>query len=260
MESRGSVLLVDDEETFRESTGRLLRREGFECQCARDGDDAVRALQSRRFDVMVADIRMPGNPDLRIVHAAKELDSQMPVVLVTGYPSTETAVRAIDLSVAAYMTKPPDFDKLLGHVKTAIDSSGNRRAAAAVRERLQTCLADLETAESQSRSRADGNDELISIGTIRTLAACLSELLRLGARSGVDWGTHNLCVLLDCPQQPIHRQAIVAAVEVLKKTKDTFKSKALAELRTKLEDLLGPREGFCRQGQSCARIARTLSS
>ena len=47
----------------------------------------VQALQGRRFDVMIADIRMPGNPDLRVVQAAKDLDSQMPVILVTGYPS-----------------------------------------------------------------------------------------------------------------------------------------------------------------------------
>jgi len=238
MDGLGSILLVDDEETFRESTCRLLRRQGFDCHSTCDGDDAVQALQGRRFDVMVADIRMPDNPDLRVVQAARELDNQMPVIVVTGYPSTDTAIRSIELSVAAYLTKPLDFDELLGHVKTAIDRSWNRRALTAVRERLQTCLAELETVQSRAISRTAGDDELVSIGTIRTLAACLSDLLRLGARSGVDWGSHNLCELLDCPQQPAHRQAIVQTIEVLKQTKETFKSKVLADLRTKLEDLL----------------------
>ena len=238
MDGLGSVLLVDDEETFRESTCRLLRREGFECQCAGNVNEATKALQDRPFDLMIADIRMPGNPDLRVVHAAKELDSQMPVVLVTGYPSAETAIRGIDLSVAAYMTKPVDFDELLGHVRAAVDHSQNRRALVAVRDRLRTCLAELDAIASVPIPPAAGSHETVSLGTIRTLAACLSELLTIATRTGLT--SRNLCELLDCPQQPVHRQAILHAVEVLKETKGTFKSKALAELRTQLEGLLEP--------------------
>ncbi len=244
MDGRGSVLLVDDEETFREATSRLLRREGFDCQSAGDADEGIKILQGRRFDVMIADIRMQANPDLRLVQSAQELDRQMPVILVTGYPSTETAIRSIDLSVVAYLTKPVEFHDLLRHVKLAIARSWNWRAMTAARGRLQSCLADLESAHFKSVPRVSEKDEPISIGTIRTLAACLSELLELYARSDVDGHAQNLCELLDCPQRPVHRQAIVDAIEVLKKTKDTFKSKALAELRTKLENLLGPRTGI----------------
>ena len=245
MDYQGSILLVDDEETFREATRRLLLRQGFECRCACNADEAVAGLRERRFDVMIADIRMPGNPDLRVVHAARDLDRHMSVVLVTGYPSAETAIRGIDLSVAAYMTKPLDFDALLGHVRSAIEHSRKRRALAAIRERLQTCLADLETGCSGPASGANEPSECVSISTIRTLAACLSELLTLAARSGMEGGgSQNLCELLDCPQQPIHRQVLIHAVEVLKKTKDTFKSKALADLRKQIEQLLGRGEGI----------------
>jgi DNA-binding response OmpR family regulator len=238
MASLGSVLLVDDEETFRESTRRLLHREGFDCYCAGNGNEAGKALHDRRFDLMIADICMPGNPDLSVVRAARELDSQIPVVLVTGYPSAETAIRGIGLSVAAYMTKPLDFEELLGHVKSAVGSSRHRRALAAVRARLQTCLAELE---ADQRPRVEGKEEPVSIGTIRTLAACLSELLRL-RRSGGDGQRGNLCELLDCPQEPVHCRAILQTIEVLKRTKDTFKSKVLADLRMKLEGLFGPEE------------------
>ena len=240
MDGLGSILLVDDEETFRESTSRLLRRNGYECECARNGDEAVKALHDRRFDLMIADIRMPGNPDLKVVRAAKELDSQMPVVLVTGYPSTETAVHGIDLSVAAYMTKPLDFDKLLGHLKSAIEHSRKPQVLMAVRERLRTCLTDLDAMQAGVTPGGAGNEVMVSIGTIRTLAACLSELLRLAPQSGVDLGSRNLCDLLDCPQRTVHRQAIVETIAVLKRTKEAFRSKELAELRTKLEQLFRP--------------------
>jgi DNA-binding response OmpR family regulator len=234
----GSLLIVDDEDTFRESTCRLLRREGFDCHAAKDADEAVANLRRRRFDLLVADIRMPRNPDLRVIREARALDSQMPVILVTGYPSVETAVRSVEMSVVAYLTKPLDFDELVPRVLTAVEQSRDRRTLAAVRQRLASCVADLEAVPSNRLPRNGETDGLVSIATIRTLASCLSELLDLTARSGADWGSHNLCELLDCSQRPIHRQAILKAIGVLKKTKDTFKSKQLAELRTELERLL----------------------
>lgn len=235
----GSILIADDDETFRESTSRLLRRAGFDCHCAKDAEEAVESLRSRRFDLLVADIRMPRNPDLRVLREARELDSQMPVILVTGYPSMETAIRSIEMSVVAYLTKPLDFGELIPYVRPAIEHSRNRRTLAAVRQRLGSCLADLEAVQSKRLPREDETDELVSIATIRTLASCLSELLELAARSGACRGSQNLCELLDCPQQPVHRRAIVKTIEVLKKTKGAFRSKTLADLRAELEGLVG---------------------
>lgn len=243
MSSLGSILLVDDEPTFRESTARLLQRHGFECVCASDGDSALAALRERPFNLLITDIRMPGNWELRLVREARQLDRQMPVVLVTGYPSMDTAVQGIGLSVAAYLTKPVDFDELLHHVRLAVEYDRRRQSLASIRKRLQACVDDLAAAESLPPTRAPSDEEWISLGTVRTLAACLSETLTLGAASGVKWSS-NLCELLDCPQQPVHRRAILETIDVLKQTKEIFKSKLLADLRTKLEDLVGPREGF----------------
>ena len=254
MGSVGSILIADDEETFRESTCRLLRREGFECHSAKDAEEAVESLRHRRFDLLVADIRMPCNQDLRVIREARELDSQMPVILVTGYPSVETAIRSVEMSVVAYLTKPLDVDELIPCVRTAVEHSRNRRALSAVRGRLSSCLSDLEAVPSKHLPREDETDELVSIATIRTLASCLSELLELTERSGADRPSRNLCELLDCPQQPVHRQAILETIEVLKATKEAFKSKALAELRTKLEALVGSLGGFSRRDRPCGIV------
>lgn len=232
----GAILVVDDDETFREATCRLLRREGFACQSAGDADEGVKSLQDGRFDLLIADIRMPANPDLRLVQAARELAPQMPVILITGYPSAETAIRGIELSVVAYLPKPVKLEELLGRAGAAIAQSQNRRVLAAVRGRLQTCLDDLAAAPLLPSSPTGARSEPVSMATIRTLAACLSELLNLRADAGDCM--RNLCELLDCPQQPVHRQAIEDTIAVLKKTKEAFKSKELAELRVKLESLL----------------------
>lgn len=231
----GSILIVDPQDAVRDSTCRLLRRQGFECRGACDGDDAMAALQARSFDVMVVDIQGSSRDDLALVEAARELDGEMMVILVTSYPAVETAIRAIQLSVAAYLVKPLQFDELVEHIEAAIDCSCRRRTLSAVRARLKVCLEEMHAASGSPPSRAPAQREPVSIGTLRTLAGCLSDLLRLGIQCKAGWNSCNLCELLDCPQMPAHRQAITEAIEVLKKTKDTFKSRLLAELRTKLE-------------------------
>jgi DNA-binding response OmpR family regulator len=245
MNNFGSILLVDDDETFRESTSRLLCRQGFICRSASDGPEAAQVLQGQRFDVMIADVRMPNNPDLWIVRTAKQRDEKMAVILVTGFPSEETAIRSIQLSVLAYLTKPVNFEELLRYVRTAVRHSWNRCTLTAVQERLKNCLAELELAESGQPFQTARNNRLVSAGTIRTLASCLSELLSLDEWPELNGGSRNLCELLDCRHLPVHRRAILEAIEVLKKTKSTFKSKVLAEARTRLEDSLKPMKESC---------------
>ena len=168
----GSILIADDEETFRESTSRLLRREGFDCQCVKDGDEAIESLRHGRFDVLVSDIRMPRNPDLRVVREARELDSHLPVILVTGYPSAETAIRGIDMAVDAYLTKPLDIDELLAHVRKAVERSHARRRLSAVVERLHSVVTDLEAEKSRPLPHDPETDESLCRPSAPWLPAC----------------------------------------------------------------------------------------
>jgi DNA-binding NtrC family response regulator len=234
----GSVLIADDEDTFCESTARLLRRESFGCQCAKDADEAIETLRQGRFDVLVSDIRMPRNADLRVVRKARELDCHLPVILVTGYPSVETAICGIDMAIDAYLTKPLDIDELLLHVRKAVERYRARRRLEAVVERLHSVVTDLESENSKPLLHDPEADKFV-LGTIRTMAACLSDLLVIWAKPAADHGLSNLCELLDCPQRPVHGQAILYTIEILEKTKDSFRSKQLAELRTYLERAMG---------------------
>ena len=200
-------------------------------------EEAIANSRQSRYDALLADIRMPQNPDLRVVQEARELDSHLPIILVTGYPSAETAIRGINLAIEAYLTKPVDFDELLTHVHGAVRRSHARRRTSAVIERLCSVVADLEAENSSAVFCRDKADES-SLTTIRTLASCLSDLLILWQKPAANHGLVNLCELLDCPQRPAHRDAILYAIEVLEKTKDSFKSKQLAELRVQLERTL----------------------
>jgi DNA-binding response OmpR family regulator len=242
MKRRGRILIADDEESFRESTSRLLEHEGFECHCVCDTEEAITCLNQEPFDLVLADIRMPRNPDLRLVREIRGQDQRIPVIIVTGYPSTDTAIRALEMSVAAYLTKPIDFDELLRHVNTAMKRSDNQRRLAAIRNRIQCCLQDLESLEHVTPVEAQEAQKSVTLGTVRTLAGCLSELLEIHDRSlpESERTCTDLCQLLDCPQRPHLREAVEETIDVLHKTKDSFKSKTLGELRLKLERLVKP--------------------
>jgi len=124
MESAGHLLVADDEEIFLLTTADLLRQEGFTVDCARNGTEARALLASRPYDVLVSDIRMPGNAGLELLKDIPEPSRGLPVILVTGFPSMATALEALGSSVLGYLLKPLDFKELLPLVQRGV---GQRR-------------------------------------------------------------------------------------------------------------------------------------
>jgi len=235
MNASGCILAADDEPSFLLPMAELLHREGYVCECASDGYQAITMLQGKRHDVLVCDVEMPGNDQLRVVRIAKEFAPGMPVILVTGHPSVDSAVRSLDLPVVAYLTKPIAFDQLLAQVREAMVLSHGYLVLSDVCRHLRECCRSLEEARD-GRTRPTGrHSPAVSPIVIRLLASCLSELLRLHASQSPGVEPQSLCELLDCPEQAICRQAIEETIGVLQKTKSTFKSKDLAELRCRLE-------------------------
>jgi len=241
MNQRQSILLADDEDSFVKTTAALLRGGGYRCDCAGDADQAIEMLRAACYDLLIADIKMPGNRNLRLAQEARRLAPRMPVILVTGYPTVDSAVRSIHLPVAAYLTKPVDYDDLRRHVRAAIERSHTYRAISRIREHLEKCVHDLkaiEQGEYAPTSTVRGESLDISTFTVRTLAECLSEMLRLRAETARSGSYPDLCDLLDCPQKPILREAVRETIDVLQKTRARFKSNELRDLRIRLEGLL----------------------
>ena len=114
MNTSGRVLLADDEDLFRDTTADLLRKSGYTVDCASDAAEAARMLAAEHYDVLISDIKMPGNAELELVLKVNELARGLPIILVTGYPAIETAVRAVEHAVVAYLIKPVHMDELLG--------------------------------------------------------------------------------------------------------------------------------------------------
>lgn len=149
-----NVLLVDDEHAFRTSTALLLEASGYPCVAASTVDEAMAALESEPFDVVIADICMPGNAGLEFARRAAGTSSSPAIILVTGYPSVDTAVEAVDNQFVGYLVKPFDQDELTRRLERALETRRMRSAVARMREDLSDMDAQLHDIAEGMGSRA----------------------------------------------------------------------------------------------------------
>lgn len=108
-----SLLLVDDDETFRRVLSKALERRGFAVATAPDVDGALALARDNPPEYAVVDLKMPGESGLVLVKRLKELDSETRIVVLTGYASIATAVEAIKLGATHYLAKPADADDVM---------------------------------------------------------------------------------------------------------------------------------------------------
>lgn len=241
--SGARILIADDEASFLDATTELLRREGYECDPVTSVDGVMAALRNKRYDVLVADIRMPGNLELRVVRESTRIAPGMPIILVTGYPSVESASRAVGLPVLAYMTKPVEHEELCQHIRKAVQSNPSHKILHRILDDLGKCAEELQALHGQVGAKAvdatSSGDQTVSSATVRRLANCVRELMRLPITESVSEKPSSLCTIIDCPHWPAHEASFQDVISVLQEIKKRFKSKQLAELRERLEEHLG---------------------
>lgn len=114
-----TVLVVDDKEMMRDSVGSTLQRAGFAVVTAESGEQALAIAAKRRPDAVVTDLKMPGLSGIELLERLREIDSELPVVLMTAFGTIETAVSAMKLGAFDYITKPFQGDELVIAMKRA---------------------------------------------------------------------------------------------------------------------------------------------
>ena len=118
VEPKARVLVVDDEEGIQKALRRLLSDE-FEVTTVGDGARAADLLTTEAFDVVLSDIRLPQMSGVDLLRVVRSYDLDVPVILMTGLPTVETAMAAVDLGALTYITKPFDSDALLAAIRRA---------------------------------------------------------------------------------------------------------------------------------------------
>src|SRR5438105_3830696 len=123
------ILVVDDEADIRELVSGILQDEGYSVRTASDSDAALAAVRARRPSLLILDIWMQGGglDGLELLDIVKELDPDLPVVMISGHGNIETAVSAIKRGAYDFLEKPFKSDRLLLVVERAIEATTLRR-------------------------------------------------------------------------------------------------------------------------------------
>lgn len=117
------LLVVDDEEDVREGIKWLLTMEGYQVTTASSGAAAIEQGKARCFDLALTDLRMPGMSGVETLIGLKQLHPRMPVIVVTGYASSETTAHCMREGAYGYVMKPFDVNHLLRLIGEAILAS-----------------------------------------------------------------------------------------------------------------------------------------
>jgi NADPH-dependent glutamate synthase beta subunit-like oxidoreductase/ActR/RegA family two-component response regulator len=121
------ILIVEDEAILRESLRDWLTDAGYQVETAADGEEGLKMIGEQDFDLVLLDMRLPGKNGLQVLREAKTKKPQLKGVIITAYPSVETAVEAMKIGATEYLPKPLDLDDLdqlmketLGEVPVAV--------------------------------------------------------------------------------------------------------------------------------------------
>jgi DNA-binding NtrC family response regulator len=140
MTTKANLLVVDDELIVRDSLDRWFREEGYDVTVADSAQDALTKMASRRFDLSLVDIKMPGTDGVELQRRLHEIDPDMLVIIMTGYASVETAVTALKNGAYDYVSKPFDPDDIAHTVHNALSHRRAQEENARLRETVASVV------------------------------------------------------------------------------------------------------------------------
>ncbi len=133
-----TILVVDDEASIRRTLKEILEYETYDVELAEDGQSALATIRERPFDLVLLDVKMPEPDGMEVLATVAEETPELPVVMISGHGTIETAVEATKLGAFDFIEKPPDLNRLLVTVRNALDrgqlATQNRRMRQAITE------------------------------------------------------------------------------------------------------------------------------
>jgi two-component system response regulator HydG len=147
------ILVVEDEEGMREFLKILLAKEGYEVVACADGSSAVERFKDENFQVVITDIKMPGVNGMEVLARIKELDSSVPVIIMTGHGSMETAVEAVNRDAYAYLLKQARNDEIKQLVKKAAEMRLLQKENRLLKQQLKKNLSERPTIGKSQKIR-----------------------------------------------------------------------------------------------------------
>jgi len=140
MDSKESILIVDDEESIRRSLTLIFRKNNYEIDTAETGKEALKKVQGRFFNMALLDIKLPDMEGTELLKPLKEMHPDIVLLMLTGHASLETALKALNEGASAYINKTSNMDEVLATVREALEKQRlvmeNRKLLEAVQREL----------------------------------------------------------------------------------------------------------------------------
>ncbi len=118
--ARPRVLVVDDEASIRDLLSKTLALAEYEVDVSPDGRSALERMRLYPYDLLIADLKMPGMDGLTVIREAKRYKTDLPVIIITGFSTESSAIEAVNLGVAGYLTKPFRVPQVLAAAAKAL--------------------------------------------------------------------------------------------------------------------------------------------
>ncbi len=127
MDKHAKILVVDDDENIRNTMKTILEDEGYLVDLAATGSEAVQKTRKSAYNVALLDIRLPDMEGVELLKLIKDTVPRTRKIMVTGYPSMQNAIAALNKNADAYMIKPIDIENLLNTVKEQLQLQENEK-------------------------------------------------------------------------------------------------------------------------------------
>ena len=223
------ILIVDDEVDILDILSDVLKAAGYECATAGDGQEAIDILEERSFATIITDIKMPRKDGIAVLKAAKALDDDCAVILLTGYASLDTAIQAVHLGAQDYLTKPFDVQNVLRVVERVLQHRS------LVRENRQLH-------KETRRQRDELAKRVVELNILRELGVKFSftfdyaKIFRLIFNSLSQALDYQVCAVLDFTK----RRVIIRSEATLPEDENTSLIRSmLSELHKEVQESVG---------------------
>ena len=118
-----NILIIDDEKPIRRTVAEILEFEKYKVDQAEDGEQGLNMIKNKKYDLVLCDIKMPKMDGIDVLNEVQKMDEIVPMVMISGHGTIETAVDALKKGAFDYIPKPPDLNRLLVTVRNALEKN-----------------------------------------------------------------------------------------------------------------------------------------
>jgi len=153
MSKKGKILVVDDDENIRKVLQTILEDEGYMVDIAENGEKAIDKTKSDFYNLALIDVRLPDMEGTELLSKMRDTTPKMRKVIITGYPTLQNAIAAVNKGADAYIVKPFEVEKVLQTIKEQLKKQEEERAFSEekIAEFIETRVRELDTVTEAAR-------------------------------------------------------------------------------------------------------------